>query len=264
MRLEEIGDSNIVLKIYEEKHEIVLFFALFEIKIPSQLCGKYSFAVNQSLSREEIMNLLNNIQLFIIKEKIKSKIIKKLYTEHEVTEVIKNRGFAGDFADCVVKQLRNEGLLDDPNYVKLVLETLNNELYGKYYIINYFKIKGISDELISKINFNDECELEKAKKYFESIQNLFVSSNFAKQKKKIYDDMVKRGFTVDIILKVLNGLKIDQSIENERLKKDYEKAYARLSKTYSGYKLDTKIVNYLINIGYDYDKILKLFSKEDE
>lgn len=264
MRLEEIGDSNIILKIRQEKHETALIFDDYEIKIPNVLYDKYHFVIDQNLSNDEIKNLLYNVQSFVVKEKIKSKISKKLYTEHEVLEVIKDRGFVVNFAFSIVKQLRSEGVLDDQNYVNLVLDTLNNELYGKYYIINYFKIKGISDELSSKIVFNDECELEKAKKYFESIRNLFVSSNFTKQKKKIYDDMVKRGFTVDIILKVLNSLKIDQNIENERLKKDYEKAYIRLSKTYSGHNLDTKIVNYLINVGYDYDKILKLFSKEDE
>ncbi len=264
MRLEEIGDNNIILNINAEKHETILVFENFEIQFPNELYAQYSFSVNESLSKERVAKLLKDIEIYSIIEKIKKKFSKKLYSEHEVESVIKERGFAGDIANLVIENLKKEGIVDDEKYVQVALNALNNDYYGKYYIINYFKIKGVPDEIVYNIVFDEKYEFTKAEKYFESIHNLFVSKNFAKQKKKIYDEMVKRGFTIDIILKVLNGLKIDRSKENERLNKDYEKAYTKLSKGFTGHNLNTKIANYLINKGYEYDEILKLFAKEDK
>ena len=123
----------------------------------------------------------------------------------------------------------------------------------------------MKEELIKKLDFDEENEKRKALNYFDSIKNKFVSNNFAKQKKKIYDRMLQRGFNISVILDVLNNLKINEESEKERLRKDFKKVKMKYFITNDNQvDANSKIVNKLINKGYSLEDINEIIESDED
>ena len=123
----------------------------------------------------------------------------------------------------------------------------------------------MKEELIKKLDIKKKKEKRKALNYFDSIKNKFVSNNFAKQKKKIYDRMLQRGFNITVILDVLNNLKINEESEKERLRKDFKKAKMKYFITNDNQvDANSKIVNKLINKGYSLEDINEIIESDED
>ncbi len=202
-------------------------------------------------------DLKNNIKSYLI-----NLIVRKPFSKMELEEKAKAK-FPLNIEEIneVIKVLEEKKIIDDLEYVYTYFEYFTSSFYGKYYIINFFKDKGIKDEIIEKLEFNDEKEVEKANKYFELIKNKYVSNNVAKQKKKISELMLSRGFDLEIINDLLSSLKIDQNKEFLRLEKEFQKACEKYKKEIGKKDL---ITSYLVNRGYNLSDVETLINKENK
>lgn len=211
--------------------------------------------------------------LFILKSDYQNEIrkyiinlmVKKPYSKKDVIDKCNNKfcEYPKDLIIDVIEDLEDEKIIDDKEYVLTYLEYFNNAYYGKYYIMNYFKGKNIKPSILDKLEFSNEDEETKAKKYFELIKNKYVSSNFIKQKKKIYEAMLRRGFDNEIINSTLSSLNIDKDKEKKLLLKDYKKAKEKYQKL-EDFERKDKIISSLVNKGYRYGEIIDLIHKEIE
>jgi regulatory protein len=77
---------------------------------------------------------------------------------------------------------------------------------------------------------------------------------------KIRKNLSNFNISEDIIGKVLS--KVDLSMQNEKLDKLIDKQI-RLNKKYTGNVLKSKILNYLINLGYEYDIVVNKLENID-
>ena len=155
----------------------------------------------------------------------------------------------------VIELLIKNKILDDKKYVFIAKSLLDEALYGKYFIIDYFKKKKISNEIIATLTFDEEKEVEKAFNFFQSIKNIYVFTNTLKAKKKIGQELLSRGFELNIISSLVDNLKTDHEIEQKLLERDAIKLKNKFSKKYSGLVLQNKIITGLIKIGYSYKEI---------
>lgn len=241
--------------IYIKKSEYIIYDYFFE-NLNVKEGEEYDIS-----KLEEIKNALNKTKICdyitsISRKKmmscydIKKKALKKFDNEKDIDEVM--------------ELLKKYKIIDDNLYIEAHKYVLDDDYYGKYYIIDFFKHKHIDDSLIKAIEFDEEFEIEKGRKYFEEIKNFYVSKNFVKQKKKIYDLMLRRGFGLEIINEVITNLKVDKNQELKLLEKDYKKAYEKLSNKYKDFELSNKIINHLVTKGYSYSDIVIEMNKENE
>ena len=166
----------------------------------------------------------------------------------------------------------NYGLLYHKNIDSDLLNKINND--NNYYEIYYKTVNYITKRLRSEKEINEYIDKNKVtnkdkeklvKKLKEN--NLINDLNFAKAYiadkinlsniglDKIRNDLLMHNISVEIIDSEL--AKVDNNLIKEKLKKLIAKKIK--NSKYTGYKLKFKIVNELINLGYDKDDILEIY-----
>ncbi len=264
MHLEEVG--NIYIKNIKIKGNKVLIEYQDlnknedKIKLNLDLYSLYKIDKNKEIDINTWKEILENN----IKEDIKSYIIKlynsKTISIYELKNKV-NKKFKGheELINTLIEDLINDGILDDSKFVKEYYSYLNKELYGKYYILNFFKLNEISKDLVLPLDFNSDFELEKALKYVNKLIKK-NKSNFMKLKVKVYYKLLSRGFDQEITMKVLNELNINENDERNALKKDMDKIVSKEIKKKG--EIDYKTLNKkLISKGYKFSYVNEAIEK---
>lgn len=267
MHLEEVGKTELIIKEIKDKgSKVILIFTNDEkLKIYKTTYLEFNLASGEVITPE----LGKEIVKFETQEEI-VKYLKGLIVKRPYTEKVLLKKALAKFRDYrlvknAINDLKSFKLIDDKDYIENYLDYFDKNNFGQYFIINFFRSNGLSEKMINELNFDEENEKRKAKNYFDSVKNKVVSNNFAKQKKKIYERMLLRGFNIEIILDVLNDLKIDIKAEHEKLERDYRKVKNKYFMT-NDVKLDAnaKIVNKLIDKGYNLDDINEIIEKDTD
>ena len=263
----EIG-NKIVLKEFNSKEEFVaLNFGDFKLKILPETYEEFKFLVGNEYKKETILECIaENKKNEIVRYGV-SKFAKKNYCSNEIKKKINKKfsDYPSETIDEAIEILKANNFIDDKFYVEQYLEYFNVGCYGKYYIINFFNSQKIDKNILDLIEFNDELEKEKAKRYFELIKNKYVSNNFVKQKKKIYENLLRRGFDVSLISELVSTLEIDENREEKALLKAYLKEKSKiLAQKNEDESITNKIVSKLVSRGYSYEKITELIKKDEQ
>lgn len=266
MHLEEVGKDITISEIKEKGSKISLLFDNGEkAKVYRATYIEFNLNPGITLNQEAIKEINSFDEKEEIIEYLKSLITKRPYNEAELLKKCISKFKNYNNVSKAINELKSYNLIDDQDYIENYMDYFDRNNYGKYFIINFFKNNGLKEELIEKLEFCDENELKKARNYFDSIKNKYVSGNFAKQKKKIYDLMLRRGFSIENILEVLNDLKVNQTAELERLKKDYRKVKMKYFVTNdSGVDANSKIISKLINKGYNLEDINTIIEEDND
>ncbi len=262
MQLENPGNVKIKFKI---KNDLVVFeIDGDKFKISKEFFDSLEINEQTEINDYIIDQIKTEAKVQKIVNYCKKLALKKPYSEVQMIKKINKKFDNPKELKRAFVVLRNSNIFDDETYLKNYKEYFDNNLYGKYYIINYFKNQNVKQRLIDAIEFDEEFEMEKAKKFFEQLKNKYIRNNYAKQKKKIYDLMLFRGYSVEIILEVLNGLEINEEKEKSRLINSYLKLKNKFSKSdkYAGVDVNSKIVNRLIMQGYSYALISEIISMD--
>ena len=160
-------------------------------------------------------------------------------------------------------------------------KTIDNELLDKinkendYYDIYYKTVNLISKKLRSEkeiSDFLDKYNVDRNKiiDKLKSI-NLINDKNFTKAYisdkinlsndgiDKIKNDLLKHNIDINLIMEEIS------KIDNELVDKKIEKLIAKKTKNskYTGFRLKYKVVNELIDLGYDKSKISEIYDKLD-
>ncbi len=264
--LEEIGDTAILKEVNAKSDYIALNFDNFKLKILPETYQEFKFFVGKKYKKEQIEKcILEDYKNEIIRYGY-NKFGNKNYCNFEIKKKIDKKfdGYPEEVINNAIKVLKENGVIDDKKYVTQSLEYFNVGCYGKYYIINFFKSKNIDSEIINSIVFDDELERQKAQTYFELIKNKYVSNNFVKQKKKIYENLLRRGFDVSLISEIVDLLKIDEEKEEKSLIKSYFKEKNKLlSKKTLDKPISNILISKLVGKGYSFEKVKELVTKDE-
>ena len=174
------------------------------------------------------------------------------------------------FDDVII----NNGLLYNKIIDDDLLDKINkeNDYYNIYYkVVNYISKKIRSEkEIIDFLDKNNILDKNKIINKLKSI-NLINDLNFAKAYisdrinlsndgiYKIKNDLLKHNIDLGIIDNELS--KIDDEIINKKIEKLINKKIK--NSKYTGFKLKYKVVNELINLGYDKSKISEIYDNLD-
>jgi len=119
-------------------------------------------------------------------------IAKKRYTCKELKEKLEKKGFN---AEPIIERLKELNYINDEEYARDYAIKKQNEGYGKYKIIYQLKSKGISDDIISNLQFSSEKLEEVFLKYLKKIKK--------NKKQKIYAFLINRGFDSEEVKNLL-------------------------------------------------------------
>ena len=265
--LGEIGNSNVLKEISAKEEFITLIFNDFKLKILPETYEEFRFYVGNAYEKETILECIARNQKNEIVRYGINKFGKKNYCSNEIKKKINKKfdEYPKEIIEEAIDILKVNHFIDDKSYVEQYLEYFTVGCYGKYYITNFFNSQKIDQSIIDEIEFDEKIEKEKAQRYFELIKNKYVSNNFAKQKKKMYENLLRRGFDISLISELLSTLEIDEKKEEKALIKSYFKEKNKiLTKKDDDDSITNKIISKLVTRGYSYEKILELIKKDEE
>lgn len=260
-QLEEIGNIQLLEDIRLKDKKIVLDFGSFKIKILPETYEDFVFMVGNKYDKKFLEQVLFEDDKYKVIRFVLSKYTKHELCENDIRQKVykKFNDISKDATDAAMQSLIDEGVINDKAYVEQAKEYFEQARYGKYYILNFFKSRKISDEVLSTLTFDNENEKKKAEFYFQMIKNKYVSNNIVSQKKKIFDALLKRGFSNETASYLVSNLVVNSVKEHELLVKDYLKIKKKLAtKSIESEKLFDNVMSSLLHRGYNYDEINKI------
>ncbi len=108
----------------------------------------------------------------------------------------------------VISDLKQVDLINDENFAESWASSrLANKPMGRFLLKQELFRKGIKKELIEEVikkSFEDEKETELAKKLLDKRKKLFQNLENRKIQKKLSDFLLRRGFSYEIVNKVMH------------------------------------------------------------
>lgn len=253
------------------------------IKYIKKGSNKYELTLKDNTKLILYTDLILKYNLLIIK-RIDDNILKEIYNDNlkldcyyktikylknqKCTKDIKNylKDYPSNITNYVISRLTKEGYLNDNNFIKSYINAkllLSNDGYYKIYYT--LKEKDLDDNLIKESldAIDDNTWLEKIDKIINNKlkSNTKYSNKALLNKIKIY--LKTLGYQDYLINTSLDNIKLDNSKEAEKLKKDYEKLYKKYKNKYDKSKLSYILTGKLYQKGYDIEKIKNIVGKEE-
>lgn len=135
-------------------------------------------------------------------------ISKRMYTKAEVYDRLIKKNFDAEISDRVVEELSKLKFIDDEEYARLYFaDNVNIKAKGVYRISRELAQKGISRDIIEDVSleFNDDV-YSKLKEYVIFKTYGKIPSDF-KEREKLKAHLMRRGYSVSDVNRVLNELK---------------------------------------------------------
>ena len=255
------------IKVYKD-HVTLSFLKREKLQISKEAYLSSYLYEGKSISNKEIEKLEEITASSKLLNYALSLVNKRRYSERKMYDKLKAKEEDKKAIWAVINKLKSNGLLDDEAYMLDLIKWDDQRKFGKSKIIKHLKDQGIPDNIISKAKFSSSNELKKAKVLLPKLDKKYSRYAYESKKKHIYQAYLSQGFNHDIAREVVNDLKKQNNkVEQDLLKKDYEKIKNRYEKKYEGYQLKQKIYAALINKGYKYQEIRKIledFTYEDD
>ncbi|CAI6033594.1 Regulatory protein RecX [Paenibacillus sp. JJ-100] len=132
----------------------------------------------------------------------------KQRTRHELGQKLKQKEFAPPIIEEVLDRLEQEKLVDDDLFAKeWTRQRMEGQRKGKLWIKQELRQKGIANELIAEVldEVSPDAELETAmvagrKKWKQ------VRGDVQEKKRKTFPYLMRRGFSMDMVRRVVNRL----------------------------------------------------------
>ncbi len=244
--------------------------------------AKYNLILDNNLSvtlNEEV--ILNNDLL--LKKTIDKKTLEKLMRENNVENIIskcihyisvrirsKKEMYTylnkitddKNIIDNVIKRLEDNKYINDEVFTQLYInDKINLTNYGTYKIRNDLLMHNIDKNIIDKyINKVDDSILRN--KINKIISN-GIKNNDKYSKKmliaKLTNKLISLGYDKEMINEEFNNYEIEEN--GDIIKKEFDKIYniLTLKNKYDEYTLKNKIIQKMMQKGYSYSEINKLF-----
>ncbi len=210
---------------------------------------KYSIITKNEISKKELETYLKENQLHEAYYKSVEYINRKLRTKKEITKYLK-KDFSNKEIDYAIKKLEKEGYLNEEIYAEAyITDQINLKIVGPLKIKNDLLNLGIDETIINKKleRYSKEEQYNKINKLIEKDIRLNNNKSVMFLKNKILRNLIDKGFYKEDIETCIDNHSFN---DEEIYKKEYQKAYDKLSKKYSGATLEYKIKEKMYQKGF--------------
>lgn len=125
----------------------------------------------------------------------------RMLTKRQLSDKMRDKGFSDADADYAIERLTEYGWVNDEEYGKALVKNLRNKGYGKAYISNKLREKGIEREICQEVTEDFQPDYERMKKYIGS--KIKDENPDRAIIKKISDGLLRKGFSYEQIKNAL-------------------------------------------------------------
>lgn len=254
----------------EKNHQYTVVFQFDHHQILLTLAGqvieRYGLSVGQVVDREELDALKDQEQ---VSKAYKLALKYLTYKDYTYAKMQKKLMDNGDFDDIQVEMtmdlLMQKNLIDDVEYTQSYFQKAMRMGLGMNKIIYHLKKEGVSPFIIDEFleEYSQDLEYDKAVELVEKLYNENTTRPQYALIQTIRNKLFNKGFSQEVVEKAIENF--DFSIPKEHtmnlLKKEYSRVYNRYKNRYQSHLLKSKIINFLVQKGYEYDDVLEIIEQ---
>lgn len=145
---------------------------------------------------------MEKIDLTKARNKVLHYLKYRIRSEEEIRRHFRNK-IPGSLIDKIVEDLKDKRFIDDNDFARLFTEDRLRNGYGKKAIMFGLRRKGVDktivDQILQGIGFDQEYSVAR-----KVIERKIKKADESKRREKIYQLLLRRGFSIDIIRKVID------------------------------------------------------------
>lgn len=173
---------------------------------------KYDIKIERNISEKELTTLIQECEINKGYRYALNLLNIRDYSKKEFIDKLKQKGYSENSIEIIINKLQEYELIDDFKYAnKFVRKKINMNKLGRVRILNELKIKGVNNNIVEKIDFNEDEMFKNA--YDLALKKFKVYKNSKDALMKVARFLYYKGYTNEEIKKVLQ--KIDKEIEWE-------------------------------------------------
>ena len=170
--------------------------------------------MGKELSDQEIEKIILEDNTIRGKKYLLRLLSRRIYSRYEISRKLDNKGYPEKIIANLVFWLEDNNYINDELFAKMWAQfRLQNKPIGRYKLNQELRIKGIKQDIIKKVidkTYNEIDELTLARNL---IKDKIVSSeikNIRIDPKKIYNFLLRRGFSVEVSKNIYDELDNEQ------------------------------------------------------
>ena len=258
--------GNIIKEIKKKSSIVIVVLSNGDkLKLSHSSYTEFRLYEGKKLSEEELVNLLSYEKEGEFYDYALRLLGKDNYTVSLLSKKLLGKGADEKQVSSIVERLKKEDLLNDERYAKVFVDDVAElRSIGKNKALAELRIKGIDDSILSKLEFPEEKEYERACTSACMLDKKYSKAANGAKKDKAIRALIAKGFAYDIASKAVEEKLTmnDKDEEKDRLARDFELSYVRYSRKYEGKKVYEAVIKSLLRKGYDYDDISSLIVKK--
>ncbi len=196
----------------KRKNRVSIFLdGIFFCGIPEGLLFKLDLFQGKVVDENEISSLIDAKLIEEAKQKVIRLFNRRMYSEKEIVEKLKRKGYDDTIVAAVVCHLKEISLIDDLAFAKaFVSDRLRLKPTGSFRIAYELRQKGIDQKIIDTV-FQEEQVVEgDSKRALEIAKKRLASLCGVKDKKskkrRLHNYLARRGFSFEIIRGIIEKL----------------------------------------------------------
>lgn len=130
----------------------------------------------------------------------------------ELEERLKKKGFSGSVVASTIRALKQVGLLDDRALAEsLMREATKTKLLSQYGARHLMLKRGIPKEIVDSLfPFDEHEDIANAERLIKRKLKIMVHASPEKRKRRLYNLLLRRGYSFDTIKTVLKEEKLNK------------------------------------------------------
>lgn len=232
------------MKIVKTTHSVVIKHDTQTFKIYPEIF--YSLKINEQEPLEK--HILSRLTIESLKFEAKEKALKALRspkTTYEIKQLLK--AYDANIVNDIISALKQYKWIDDIAYMTWYVEI--HGTYGKKYVSNVFKEKGIAFESVDSFlnTIDDQLKIEDV---FFNLNKSIKGVTTEVKKRKIYQKLFALGFETTLITPLLSNISVPKEDELKLLDAHFNKRQSKLKGT--PYEKCQLWIRYAVSKGFDY------------
>ncbi|MFW5972597.1 MAG: RecX family transcriptional regulator [Bacteroidota bacterium] len=181
----------------------------FAFSVHQDIILEYSLTKGEHLSVERQLSILGADERLRARGRAMDLLSHKARTGFELTQRLSRDGFSDDAVQAAVQRLTELDFIDDRLFaLEYASARARNKGYGperiRYELIRKGINRNLADSTVTGLFASEQSENELATDFARSrLSRLNNESDFLRKKKKLYDALRRRGFSGDVIRRVI-------------------------------------------------------------
>ncbi len=229
---------------------------------PDRYTDHYLY-VGKTLTEAEYAKIDEEARLAKLESYAAGLLAKGMYTRQQIVDKLYKRSAKRWMVEALIVKLVKASLLDDEVYIaeRFAYGEARNE--GFFHIKNELYAKGIDEERLKTMAYDEENEERKALVWLPKLVETYAGKSARAAKGAIYDWYLRHGFPEVVIGHIIASLP-EMEKEEENIRHELANARRKYGSKYRGRALHERLIRYLAQKGYQYTAITKALGEQND